>query len=100
MSSHKDNHSWLLLGLGIVLPIAAAKLSRSLIGTGYQTIARREPPRNPASPEVEWKDAIVWSVLTGAAAGVTRLATRRALAPSVIPSEGYDMDEAEADVVE
>ncbi|NND96126.1 MAG: DUF4235 domain-containing protein [Pirellulaceae bacterium] len=37
-----------------------------------------EPPKNPASRAVTWKEALVWGALSGAVIGATRIASRRA----------------------
>ncbi len=82
-----------ILGAGLVLPMVAAHASRKVVGLGYRAITDKKPPRNPAAREVDWKDAIVWTVVTGAIGGLARLAVRRALAPTDVPAEGYDFDE-------
>lgn len=84
-----------LLGAGLLLPMVAARASRKVVGAGYRLVTDEEPPQNPASPEVDWQDALVWTIITGAIGGIARLAVRRTLAPSRIPAEGYDF-EAEA----
>ncbi len=85
-----------LLGAGLALPMIAARASRELAGLGYRAITKTDPPRNPAASEVDWRDAVVWSVVSGAIGGLARLSVRRALAPSKVPAEGYDF-EAQAD---
>jgi hypothetical protein len=38
-----------------------------------------DPPTIPEDPDTEWKDAVAWALLSGAAIGLARLfATRRA----------------------
>lgn len=82
-----------ILGAGLVLPMIAAHASRKAVGLGYRAITDREPPQNPAAREVDWNDAIVWTLLTGAIGGLARLAVRRALAGTDVPAEGYDFDD-------
>ncbi len=85
-----------VVGLGLLIPAIAARASRSLVGHGYKVITKHDPPRNPASHEVEWKDAIVWTLVTGMVGGLARLVARRLLVETDVPSEGYDL-EAEAE---
>jgi len=82
-----------ILGAGLLLPMVAARASRKAVGLGYRTFTDREPPQNPAARDVDWKDAVVWTVVTGAIGGLARLAVRRALAPTDVPAEGYDYDD-------
>jgi len=82
-----------ILGAGLVLPMMAARASRKVAGLGYRALTDREPPKNPAARDVDWNDAIVWTVVTGAIGGLARLAVRRALAPTDVPAEGYDFDD-------
>ncbi len=85
--------SLLLIALGLVIPALAAKTARLVAGGGYKAITRDKPPKNPAHPDVEWRDAILWTVLSGAIGGLGRLAARRWLAGSSVPAEGYDLEE-------
>ncbi len=89
-----------LLGAGLVLPMIAASAARRLAGLGYRMVTDEDPPRNPAAREVEWRDAIVWSVVSGAIGGLARLSVRRVLAPSDIPAEGYDFKEKAEELID
>ena len=55
---------------------------------GYVHVRHEDPPQNPASRDVGWADAIVWTLLVGAVGGLARLLVNRALAPTPIPAEG------------
>lgn len=82
-----------LVAVGLLAPAIAARAARSAAGVGYQAITRHDPPKNPAHPQVDWKEAIVWTVASGIVGGLARLATRRWLVETIVPSEGYDMEE-------
>lgn len=88
-----DTKSLFLVGLGFLVPMLAARASRSLVGGGYRLITHEDPPKNPANPEVAWKEALIWAAVSGLVGGMSRLAARRWIAGTFIPSEGYDMDE-------
>ena len=88
-----DSKSLVLVAVGILVPMIAARGARAVTGKGYSLLTSEDPPRNPASPEVEWKDAIVWTIVSGIVGGLARLAVRRALAESALPTEGDDMDD-------
>ena len=82
----------LLFALGALAPTLAAKGARSLTGRGYTAVTHRRPPENPASRETGWAEAITWTLLVGAIAGLARLAVRRALSETPVPAEGDDLD--------
>jgi hypothetical protein len=88
----RDPASLLLLAAGLVLPALAARLTRTALGFGYQAWAHEEPPKNPADPAVQWKHAVVWTMLSGALGGLGRLVARRLLAETPVPTEGLDLE--------
>ncbi|WP_231617707.1 DUF4235 domain-containing protein [Novipirellula aureliae] len=57
--------------------IAATFLARNALQASWRTTLDRDPPKNPASPEVDWKDALLWGALSGAVVGMARIASRR-----------------------
>ncbi|MBK1881244.1 DUF4235 domain-containing protein [Luteolibacter pohnpeiensis] len=81
-----------LIGLGLILPAIAARAARSAAGAGYHAVTHMDPPKNPAHPDVAWKDAIVWTLVSGMIGGLTRLVVRRSMAGSPVPAEGYDLE--------
>jgi hypothetical protein len=88
-----NTKSLLFIGLGFLLPMLAAHFSRKAVGGGYRLLTHQDPPKNPANPEVEWKEALIWAAITGLVGGMSRLTARRWLAETMIPTEGDDMDE-------
>ena len=58
--------------------IAATFLARNALQASWKLALDREPPKNPASSEVDWKDALLWGAVSGACVGVVRIASRRA----------------------
>ena len=88
-----DTQSLFLVGIGFLVPMLAAFAARKAVGGGYRLITHEDPPKNPANLEVEWKEALIWAAVSGLVGGMSRLAARRWIAGTFIPSEGYDMDE-------
>jgi hypothetical protein len=81
-----------LIALGLIIPTAAARLARSAAGAGYTAITHTDPPRNPEHPQVSWKEAILWTVFSGAVGGLAQLVARRWLARKTpVPTVGLDM---------
>ncbi|MCM2371433.1 DUF4235 domain-containing protein [Aporhodopirellula aestuarii] len=57
--------------------IATTFLVRNALQAGWKTTFNRAPPKNPASLEVDWKDALLWGAVSGAVVGMARIASRR-----------------------
>lgn len=65
---------------GLVLAgttVLASMLMRKLLEKGWKSVRKKEPPKNPESSEVDWSEAIAWTVATGVTVGMGRLMARR-----------------------
>ena len=69
---------WRLTGLAT--GALAAALARKALDRLWQSVRGAEPPRNPASRETTWGEAIAWAAASGVAMGVARLVTARGAA--------------------
>lgn len=62
----------------------AAMLGGALVRQGlnqtWKMVKHADPPVDAASPDVEWRDAIAWTVATGVVVGLGRLFARRGAA--------------------
>jgi ribonucleotide monophosphatase NagD (HAD superfamily) len=77
---------WKVLAMasGLVGARAAAK---AINGT-WHAATGGEPPKNPADPDVSWKEAIGFAILSGAIAGVARTIAQKQAADFYIKSAG------------
>ena len=68
---------WRVVGTGsAVLAGVAAQKGLTMV---WRAATGDDPPTIPEDPDTEWKDAVAWALLSGAAIGLARLfATRRA----------------------
>ncbi|CAN5884218.1 hypothetical protein BH23GEM9_BH23GEM9_00060 [soil metagenome] len=61
--------------------MGAATLSGNAVRLGLDRAWRltmdRKPPKDPSSRDVPWRDAILWTVATGAVVGLGQLLVRR-----------------------
>ena len=94
-----NTKSLFFVALGILIPMAAARGARAVTGKGYSLVTDEDPPQNPADPEVEWREALIWTVVSGITGALARLVVRRALAETSLPSEGDDMDDEAENIV-
>ena len=64
--------------LAFAVAAGAGLVAREALQGSWRAALDREPPKNPASHQVDWKDALLWGALSGAIVGVARIASRRA----------------------
>ena len=72
---------------GLALPALADRIARRVAGRGFAAWTGHPPPRNPATVGVSWRQALVWTALSGALGGVVRMASRKVLAEKGLPTE-------------
>lgn len=70
--------TWKLVGLAS--GVLSAKASRTVAEKVWIKTKGGDPPRNPASFQTTWPEALGWAVATGVAAGVARLVATRGAA--------------------
>jgi hypothetical protein len=94
---------WSLFSLGSAF--AAAALAKKGLNTSWRVATGKNPPANPADPDVDLWEAVAWATVSGVIIGLARmLATRRAANYYVrstgrLPAElaaGQDADKAKA----
>ena len=60
-----------------VAAIAGAIGTRQLIKSGWKGVTKNDPPKDPSSSSVLWKEAIMWGAVTGLTVGVMKVVSRR-----------------------
>lgn len=93
-----------MFSLGAAL--GAAAVTKKTLNTSWKAATGKNPPANPADPDVEIWEAVAWATLSGATIGIARmLATRRAASyyarstghlPPELQKDGQDADRAPA----
>ncbi|MGN6252598.1 MAG: DUF4235 domain-containing protein [Marmoricola sp.] len=74
---HDSSKTWSLFSL--VSALAGATVAKRVLNTTWKAATGKEPPQNPADPDVAMREAVAWATVSGVAIGVARmLATRRA----------------------
>ncbi|GAB3039230.1 hypothetical protein GCM10011376_33510 [Nocardioides flavus (ex Wang et al. 2016)] len=78
-SSSKDNNSKVYSAFSLAAAIGAAAVAKKGLNSSWRAATGKNPPANPADPDVGLSEAIMWAALSGTLIGVARmLATRRA----------------------
>jgi hypothetical protein len=66
-----------LSGIGAAVTAAVA---RKALTTGWKKATGKEPPTDPAHPDVRWREAAGWAAASAAVAAVARLLAQRRVA--------------------
>lgn len=88
--------AWKLLAAGAAA--VATAIADKGIRSAWRATTGEEPPANPTNPDVDWREAIVWAVLSGMAIGIARLVAQRRAAAYYRRSSG-SLPKALRDVV-
>ena len=63
----------------MVAVLGSAVVAKKALNTSWKAATGKNPPANPADPDVEVKEAVAWAVVSGALIGLARMfAARRA----------------------
>ena len=79
MASSSTDSSKLYSAFSLVAALGAAALAKKGLNTSWRAATGKNPPENPADPDVSFGEAVLWASLTGAMVALARmLAQRRA----------------------
>jgi hypothetical protein len=65
--------------VGGATALAGVAINKGL-GRAWRLAKDEDPPEDPTSRDVEWRDAILWTIATGVVFGLGRLLARRGAA--------------------
>jgi hypothetical protein len=74
MAGKKQNIS------ALVLTLAATAIAKKIADTTWKIGAGKEPPTDPADPDIELKEAVVWAIVSGAIISLVRMFISRRFA--------------------
>lgn len=78
---------WKVLALGSGL--VASRVTKGVLTTGWKRTRGTEPPRNPAAPRTQWKEAFAWAAASGTALAVSRVAATNGAARAWQKTTGH-----------
>ena len=78
---------WSMFALGST--IVAGIAARKAMTTSWKVATGKEPPSNPADPDVSIGEALAWATLSGIAIGVMRMLASRKAADYYRRSTGH-----------
>jgi hypothetical protein len=82
-----SSRAWTAFSL--VAGLGAAALTRKLLDRSWRVAAGKNPPDNPADPDVSIGEAVLWASLTGALVALARMVAQRRAASYYARSTGH-----------
>jgi hypothetical protein len=83
----KGSKVYSLYGLGATL--AATFVARKALTTSWKVATGKNPPQNPAHPDVTMAEAVAWASASGLAVGLARMLASRKAADYYRKSTGH-----------
>ena len=74
---------------GELVLLLGLHLDRKLLDRSWKAAAGKNPPENPADPDVSIGEAVIWASLTGAAVALARMLAQRRAADYYARSTGH-----------
>ena len=75
MSQTTEQIAWRLVAT--LSAVFAAIAVRQVVAAIWKVAVHRDPPQNPAQPDIDWGEAVAFSLASGAGAGLARMLARR-----------------------
>jgi hypothetical protein len=75
--------------MSLVAGLGAAAVTRKVLDRSWKVAAGKNPPENPADPDVSFAEAVVWASVTGAAIAIARMVAQRRAAHYYARSTGH-----------
>lgn len=73
----------------LVSALGAAALAKQVLDRLWKVSTGKQPPENPADPDVEIWEAVSWAVASGVAVGIARMIAQRKAATYYARSTGH-----------
>lgn len=68
--------------------LGAATVAKKSLTTSWKAATGKTPPANPADPDVEMREAVMWAVASGTLVGLARMLAQRKAAGYYLKSTG------------
>ncbi|MDP3890411.1 DUF4235 domain-containing protein [Nocardioides sp.] len=78
---------WSVMSLGSAL--LGAAVAKKVLNTTWRAATGKNPPANPADPDVAMREAVLWATLSGTLIGVARMLAARRAAGYYLKSTGH-----------
>ncbi|MEX2566898.1 MAG: DUF4235 domain-containing protein [Cyclobacteriaceae bacterium] len=72
----KSNKEYLQTAMITGATMMGAFLARKMVEKTWEKVTHDEAPKNPSDPDITWKQALAWTLITGVVVGATRVMIR------------------------
>jgi Protein of unknown function (DUF4235) len=73
----------------LVAAVGAAALAKKALNTSWRAATGKNPPANPADPDVDLWEAVAWAAVSGTFVGIARMLASRKAADYYTKSTGH-----------
>ena len=73
----------------LVAAVGAAALAKKALNTSWRAATGKNPPANPADPDVDLWEAVAWAAASGTFVGIARMLASRKAADYYTKSTGH-----------
>lgn len=84
-----DGGSKVWTAFSVASALAAAAVAKKAIDKTWTVATGKNPPENPADPDVEIWEAVTWAVVSGMAVGLARMLAQRRATSYYVRSTGH-----------
>ena len=95
MASGGGSKVWTVFSL--ISALAAAAFAKKVMDKSWSLATGKKPPENPADPDVDIWEAVLWAGVSGTAVGLARMLAQRRAASYYQRSTGHLPPELQAD---
>lgn len=78
---------WTVFSLGAA--VGSAVVAKKALNTSWRAATGKNPPANPADPDVALREAVAWASVSGALIGIARMLGARRAAGYYYKSTGH-----------
>ena len=72
MASQENSSSKFYTAFSLVAAIGAAAVAKKALNTSWRAATGKNPPANPADPDVDLWEALLWAAVSGTAVQIAR----------------------------
>lgn len=83
----QNSRAWAVFSL--VSTMAGATVAKRVLNTSWKAATGKEPPANPADPDVALAEAVAWATASGTLIALARMLASRRAAGYYVKSTGH-----------
>jgi len=82
-----DSKVW--AAFSVVATLAGGTIAKKALNSGWKAATGKQPPANPADPDVQMREAVAWAVASGTAVALAKMLASRRAANYYVKSTGH-----------